>query len=207
MLRVNYEESTHTYSIDDVVVPSVTQILSPLSRGYKGINPSVLEYAARRGTAIHEATENFDTGGLIDFDGETLPYITAYLDFNRDYRPNWFGVEDIVASPLGYAGTIDRWGEVCGENWVLDIKTINSPSRADYVKVCCQTFAYMGALQEDNDLDFKRKALFLKKDGSYRIVDCDEWEQKNGLDVSEVFFKLLDMNQMIDSVLSTKRGK
>ena len=57
---LEYDDESHTYIVDGVIVPSVTQILAvKFGNKYAGVNRSTLERAASRGTAIHEAIENF----------------------------------------------------------------------------------------------------------------------------------------------------
>ena len=53
---LEYDDESHTYIVDGVIVPSVTQILGvKFGNKYAGVNRSTLERAANRGTAIHEA--------------------------------------------------------------------------------------------------------------------------------------------------------
>lgn len=57
---LEYDDDTHTYIVDGVIVPSVTQILGVMfGNKYAGVNRATLENAASRGTAIHKAIENF----------------------------------------------------------------------------------------------------------------------------------------------------
>lgn len=64
---LEYDDENHTYIVDGVIVPSVTQILGvKFGNKYAGVNRSTLERAASRGTAIHKAIENFCTIGRDD---------------------------------------------------------------------------------------------------------------------------------------------
>lgn len=178
MPNIVFDPDTHTYEVDGEKYPSVTEILSVLSyKTYGNIDKATLEYASRRGTDIHEATEAVDMGGEAEVDGETEPYVHAYMDFVRDYNPNWFGIEEIVANTdQHYAGTVDRHGYFGSKPVVLDIKTIGSPGRLDYTKVCLQTYLYSICLDYDNPMLF---ALFLRKSGTYRLFDCRAWWAEN----------------------------
>lgn len=173
-MDILFDDKAHTYEVDGEKVPSVTTILSLLSYDtYGKIDKATLEYASKRGTAIHEATEAIDMGYEAEIDAETEPYVRAYLDFTTDYRPNWYGIEDVVANPqLGYAGCVDRHGKMGNADVILDIKTIGSPSSLDYTKVALQTYLYSLCLDYDNPKLF---ALFLRKDGTYRLMDCVAW--------------------------------
>ena len=112
MADVVFDKENHIYTVDGKIVPSVTQILDLLSYEEFGkIDKSTLEYASKRGTAIHEATESLDLGLETEVDAETEPYVKAYMDFTRDYKPTWLGIEEMVYHPeFEFCGTIDRIG-------------------------------------------------------------------------------------------------
>lgn len=60
---LEFDEESHTYLVDGVIVPSVTQILKVrFGHKYDGINKEVLNRAAQRGTAIHKAIEEYCKG-------------------------------------------------------------------------------------------------------------------------------------------------
>lgn len=214
-----FDEQSHTYLVDGEEVPSVTTILQPLTmRGYSSISPSVLEYAANRGRAVHEALEAYDLGAEPEVYPEIEGYIRAYLDWEQIYRPTWTGVEQIVYSEnYGYIGTLDRVGSLNNrELAVVDIKT-SQPTKEALISVCCQTAAYEVAYNEahgefDTYLDMyiplSRFGLFLKSDGTYRVVNCAEYESKYGFSGHQVFKRLLDTHKLITKILETKaRGK
>lgn len=53
-----YFDETHTYLVDGVIVPSITQILKyKFGKKYEGIDKDVLKRAADAGTKVHEAIE------------------------------------------------------------------------------------------------------------------------------------------------------
>lgn len=189
-----FNEDTHQYFTDEgVEIPSVTTILNYVTANhYHSINPSVLEHARMKGSAVHEACE------LIDLDcepeeifHEAIPYVKAYLDFKRDYRPKWEGIEEIVEGN-GYCGTVDRYGFIGKKRVVVDIKTTSSPTKMNYVSLCCQTFAYAKAI-DPYYFEWKRYGLFLKSDGDYRLFDCNEYEDKYDFWAGDVFDQCLEL--------------
>lgn len=217
--EIVFDEVEHLYLVDGQEVPSVTTILKPLTdRGYGKVNPSVLEYAANRGRAVHEALEVYDLGGELEVVPETEGYIRAYLEWEQIYRPRWIGVEQIVYSEnYGYIGTLDRVGSLNNrELAVVDIKT-SQPTKEALISVCCQTAAYEVAYNEANGkfdtyldmyIPLSRFGLFLKPDGTYRVVNCVEYESKYGFSGHQVFKRLLDTHKLITRILETKaRGK
>lgn len=207
--EVIFLEDEHKYLVDGEEAPSVTEILSPLHRSYGKVNPSVLEYAANRGKAVHEALELYDLGGELEASPEIEGYIRAYLDWANVYRPKWTEVECIVVSLLyGYAGTLDRAGFLNGGDFaIVDIKT-SQPTKEALVSVCCQTAAYEIAHKEITPQPVnKRYGLFLKSDGTYRLVDCEEYESKYAFSGYNAFHKLLKNYKMVSDLLEKKVRK
>lgn len=204
-----FDDATHTYLVDGLEVPSVTTILQPLSnRGYSNINPSVLDYARRRGTAVHEALEMIDLGGDPEITPEILPYITAYQEWCNIYKPTWVGVEQIVYNEQdSYIGTLDRIGYFNGDDKLLnivDIKT-SSPTRESIISACIQTYAYAKAYDPHGAIG--QYALFLKPDGTWRFVDSFEYQKKYSFTSWVCWRGLLNVHQMIDELLATGKGK
>lgn len=209
--EILFDETKHEYTVDGVKRPSVTDICSYITgQHYDSINASVLEYASRRGTAIHEACEIIDLGGEPDLDPEIAPYLQAYMDFLHDYLPDWELIEQIVYDDVRkYCGTVDRFGVVGNEWWVLDIKSTGSPNRGNYMSVCCQTVGYLLPLisRFTDDMVIKRKALYLRKDGTYRLLDCEEWERKNNFEPFELFPQMADLKNKIERTLNNGKQK
>jgi hypothetical protein len=216
-----FDETTHTYLVDGKEVPSVTEILQPLHRAYANVNPSVLEYARNRGTAVHEALEQIDLDGNPDISPEILPYIRAYEEWCSIYKPTWIGVEQIVYNSRDeYIGTLDRIGYFNGDNEVLnivDLKT-SQPTKDALVSVCLQTYAYDMAYRVQNNYwkngdpkskyhEIKTWGLFLKPDGTFRFVDCDAYDDKYTLGVCCAWNELLNIHMTIDHLLATGKGK
>ena len=55
-MHIEFIESSHTYLVNGIIVPSVTQIMKGDSDNvYNGIPSHILEKAAERGTAVHKA--------------------------------------------------------------------------------------------------------------------------------------------------------
>ena len=59
-VTLEFDDETHTYLADGVIVPSVTQVLKvKFGDMYKGVSEAVLNRASSRGTQVHEAVENY----------------------------------------------------------------------------------------------------------------------------------------------------
>lgn len=212
-MNFEFVEESHTYLLDGERLPSVTEILSPLqAESFAAINPAVLQAAADRGTAVHEITEVIDYD--LDYEEllspELVPYSDAYEEFLMDHDVEWHGIEMPVHFFEQYAGTVDRFGFVDGAPAVLDIKTVQSPSVEQKVSVCCQLYAYdraikacFPAFQAEHMAHY---ALYLKKDGSYKLFDCREFATKEGLNPSAVWenlWKSYDYKRLANCRLET----
>lgn len=119
--RLQFEEKGHKYTLlkkegepFEQELMSVTQIIQAAGLTPNYPRNEAGNFAMTRGSYVHEATEGFDKGILIE--DELDPALQPYLNSWKDFRES-FGVSDdnFVAIELpvfnrqfGYAGTIDR---------------------------------------------------------------------------------------------------
>ena len=174
---IHYEEENHIYTLDGIQIPSVTQICQVLSCYiYKDSDPDkkkLTEEAMRKGTAVHDACEQMDKGETIELytDDEKVPYLTAYSAFLDEHSVEWIDIEKIVYNEeKGYAGRLDRFGIVDGNECFIDIKTTQSISKQVRTLYECQLTMYADA---ENKLDKDIMILQLKKDGTYKLIKCN----------------------------------
>ena len=66
---LEYDDDTHTYLYEGLMLPSITQILKiKFNKKYDGVDTWVLNKAAERGLEVHKAIENLcKTGEVEDF--------------------------------------------------------------------------------------------------------------------------------------------
>lgn len=184
-----FDEATHTYTVDGVVVPSVTQILSGACLyDFSMVAPDVLERKRQIGTAVHKAIELSLAG---DLDEDWLPaawagYFRAWQKFVADT-----GITDADIGPgegpmyhtgFRYAGTPDRQIYLDKRWAVLDLKTTAELHPA----VGLQLAAYQELINDSpaNDMPHTlqikdRYALQLKENGTYRLEqykDKSDWQ-------------------------------
>lgn len=124
MAQLVFYDATHEYRLGDVVLPSVSEVLRFMSREvYGDISQYKLDNAADRGTSAHKATELLDLYGTAEVDDPILPYVQAYIQFRKDHKCVWTGIEKpVYHAELGFAGTIDRDGTVDDVPAIVDIK-------------------------------------------------------------------------------------
>lgn len=79
---LEYLDDTHTYLVDGVIVQSVTQILKIRFGGkYSHVSRAVLDRAAKRGTEVHQAIQDWcETGKESD-----LPEVRNFKFLQRHY--------------------------------------------------------------------------------------------------------------------------
>lgn len=220
-MKIDFDEEKHEYRVDGKKVPSVSEILAPLSEDrYSELNPAVLRQAALRGSAVHEATEIIDYGGEPEQDPELMGYVNAYVEFLRTYFPEWEMIERIVPMyrylPEGYpdsenvlyCGTVDRYGTIDKKKCVVDIKTYASMNTDALISASCQTALYRAALWEQSEeIIIKRYVLHLKKDGSYRLIDLDKFDRERGFNSLDVAWKLYEIWEARENARKTVRKR
>lgn len=82
---LEYIDETHTYLVDGVVVPSITQILKiKFGNKYNGVSKEVLNRAAEKGTAVHEAIEKLCKTG----EAEDLKEVKNFMFLQKQYKFN-----------------------------------------------------------------------------------------------------------------------
>jgi len=80
---VKFISDTHEYYIDDIKVPSVTQIVSKmLPNQYKNVDPMVLLRAANKGIALHKEIELYELNQKIGITRE----FKSYLKLKQQYE-------------------------------------------------------------------------------------------------------------------------
>lgn len=218
MVKVDFNEERHEYSVGGKKIPSVSEILAPLSADrYKDINPAVLQAAAARGTAVHEACEAIDYGIDAEIDPAIAGYVAAYQQFLHDYFPRWNMVEQIVGYRIPFeadeerilfCGTVDRYGIIDGKGAVLDIKTYASVTTDAMMSASCQTILYASALESEGFNSPKRYLLHLKKDGDYRLIDLQNFDKERGFHSLSIAWKLYEIWDDCNAARKTnKKGK
>lgn len=183
-----FDERKHIYMVNGLFVPSVTTVMRPLSEDvYGSIDEEVLNRAAARGTAVHNAIENYIKFDITDIPEEHKGYFEAFLKWFEEHNVKSYGDEvRLYHKSLMYAGTADMFAGVDGIDTLIDFKT-----SAAVQKMLCgvQLEAYDRAIQSHTGgKGFERKAIVhLKKDGSYQMIEYGS----NDMECWRVFTALL----------------
>lgn len=125
---LEYDDDTHTYLVDGVIVPSVTQVLDIKFGGkYASVNPATLNRAANRGTTIHKAIEDYCKGNeelLGTKEVRNFRFLKKHYEFDvlENETPIVITKEGI---PI-VAGRLDLVLGINGVNALADIKTVST---------------------------------------------------------------------------------
>lgn len=136
---LEYDDDTHTYIVDGVIKPSVTQILGLKFNDYAGVSSEVLERASQKGTTMHKAIEMLEKTGQEDDSKEVRNY-----KFLKSHY-NWTSIENevpIIYEENGevlFAGRLDQIIEIDGKLGINDFKRVSAPNKE---KICYQLNLY-----------------------------------------------------------------
>lgn len=123
---LEFDESTHTYTLDGKNLPSVTTILAACGMyDFDFVSDDTLNVAAERGTIIHRCIEWYESGTLDEssIDEELVGYFQSYLKTKEagllPVKPTQTE-KKVYSQRFRYAGTLDQQ---FGDNWINDLKT------------------------------------------------------------------------------------
>lgn len=174
MSVLHFDSELHQYTIDGVVLPSVTGVLSDVGViDYSYLPLSVREMALKRGQAVHLATQYADQNEL----GRVPEWLTGYVDAWQRFRENTGFLPELIEhrsyhTLYRYAGTLDRTGSIGGSVVILDLKTNDAPW---WVRI--QLAAYAAFFESPRK--YRRIAVELHEDGTYRMEEfaSREWQR------------------------------
>lgn len=80
---LEYIDDIHTYLVDGIILPSITQILKiKFGKKYDNVSQDVLQRASERGTATHKAIEDYCKSGIDDGSKELKNFKFLQKQFN-----------------------------------------------------------------------------------------------------------------------------
>ena len=160
---LEYYDDTHTYLVDGIIVPSITQILKiKFKNKYSGVDQKVLKRASERGTQVHEAIEKLCQTGEV----EDIKEVKNFLFLQKQYKFTTIDNEVPIilfrdGIPVG-AGRLDL---VLEENQELGLGDIKRTSVLDKEYLGYQLNLYRIGYQQcyDKDITFL-KGIHLRED-------------------------------------------
>lgn len=172
--QILFDATTHTYTREGVVVPSVTQLLEDVGIiNYDFLPEGTRIMALERGRYVHAVCEFDDQGDLGEYDNSLTGYLEAWREFRRvhGFAPRL--IEHRGYSPFGFAGTLDRLGTFSnGSHALIDLKTSVVPYWAKF-----QLAGYASFF--DSPARYRRMAVALHEDGTFAVEEyrCSDYSK------------------------------
>jgi hypothetical protein len=142
---MNYDSKTHTYYLDGIKIPSVTQVLKVLNPNkYKHVKKDYLLYKADIGTKAHKIIEEYIKGDYdwTNYDSRATNYLTSYKRFTEEYNAKpLFSELMLIDRDLKFGGTLDLVMESYGQTLLVDIKTCKF-SKEHYIQVSAYKYLF-----------------------------------------------------------------
>jgi hypothetical protein len=170
MSEFHFARDTHVYTLDGEVIPSLSEVLRPITEPlYSNIpDQQKVEEARENGVQCHLDTERFDRGDCDEYESKATEAWAAFREATG-FAPTH--IEYSTYHPvMRYGTTIDRLGSLADGSVVLiDIKTGSS---AKWHRL--QTAGQLLALHHQGICDRMETARYnvvLNKDGTFKVVE------------------------------------
>ena len=190
--ELDFIESTHTYTLYGQKIPSVTQLMAPLSAAaYNGIDTEVLNRAADKGTEVHQAAENYANFGIEDISPERRDYFEGFRKWFDEVKPVVVSTEfKTYHKYLIYGGTVDLLAYIDDMLYVIDYKTTY---RVEKMLTRVQLEAYKQALLSHGIPVTRKAVLHLQKNGKAKLLEYEPDDD----DAWQTFWSLVNVNNYI----------
>jgi hypothetical protein len=186
-----FDEDGHAYYSDSGTrIPSLTQVLrlSGLT-DYDGIDPDVLENAARRGTEVHVLAATYNQYGALDpawITEECAPYFDAYRRFldESGFKPDPAWVEKamiVKIHGMALGCTPDLFGKLGRDQAVIELKATSAVHSGWSVQTALQELAIF---RSSNVGRVRRFALQLFNDTKYRLHSHTDHETDEAVGIA-----------------------
>jgi len=173
---LQFDASTHTYTLAGRKLPSVSEIIRPL-QDFSNVPADVLAAACQFGQNVHAACDLYNREQLDwdSLDPSLEPYVRAWASFLEDTGAVVIASEcRVYHDQLGYAGTPDiilAWGP---RTVIPDLKATAAVPRT----VGIQTVAYAKAYARMHGCREPERYCIHLQDGKYRShkrTDPADW--------------------------------
>ena len=171
---ITFDKSTHTYMIDGVRAPSVTQILQFLNPNkYENIPPEILAEKAEYGNRVHEWIEHYALTGKKKRQTEMMKLSTLQaVDLLSEFKAEQ--CEEVVTYKGVFCGTYDMYGTIDGKKTLIDIKTT---AEFDEPYLSWQLGMYKIALEAQGERVDRCMCLWLPKGAVAYLLDVKPKDQ------------------------------
>ena len=185
-MEVNYDieyiDDIHTYLINGIIAPSVTQIISKIFPDtYSNIPRHILDKACEFGTSVHEMIEKYEKGEHFQTSPLLDEILDGYCDICGDNEIEVINMEQFIHYEDLYAGRYDILAKVKGLTSIIDIKT-TSKVHDDMLE--WQLGMYKSAIERHTDTKIEKGyCLWLPKRNAPRLLEI---KPKSELEIKEM---------------------
>lgn len=166
---LEYFDDTHTYLYDGLMLPSVTQILGvKYGNDYASVPPAVLDNAAKRGTAVHKAIENYNNSGYDDGSEAVRNFRFLQKQYGFEVLDSELPIVIFKDDMPIACGRLDMTMLMDGETGIADIKTVSSLNKE---KIAYQLNLYRIGLMQSYGVDAKFLKIIHLRDGVRKVID------------------------------------
>ncbi len=160
-----YDESTHTYTLDGKVIPSVTQIIEEvIPGGWKAD-----DWYLQRGRAVHACASLIASGIPFKHDPRITGQVSALRSFFEIVKPQVVEIEKAMGSAAYvFAGTPDLYGKISGVWSIVDWK-----GSMDVERVGLQLGGYSILVKENRGLEINiGYGVEIRQDGTFKMSEA-----------------------------------
>lgn len=167
---LEYFDDTHTYLYDGLMLPSVTQILGvKYKNDYASVPPAVLNNAAKRGTAVHKAIENYNNSGYDDGSEAVRNFKFLQKQYGFEVLDSELPIVIFKDDMPIACGRLDMTMLIDGQTGIADIKTVSTLNKE---KIAYQLNLYRIGLMQSYGVDAKFLKIIHLRDGIRKVIDC-----------------------------------
>ena len=181
MEKFEFNEQTHTYKLNDKILPSVTQIINEVLfyNKYSSVSEDTLELAKKKGSLIHKEIENYIKKGETGFTLELGNFINIVNDKKLEHMKS-----EVKVHNKEIAGTIDIVCRIGDKNVIIDTKTTSEFDK-EYVSWQLSMYAYILETHYNVRVD-ELYGMWLRDDKS-KFVKVEKKTHNQVEDVLEAF--------------------
>lgn len=166
---LEYFDETHTYLYDGIMLPSVTQILGvKYKNDYASVPPAVLNNAAKRGTAVHKAIENYNNSGYDDGSEAVRNFKFLQKQYGFEVLDSELPIVIFKDDMPIACGRLDMTMLMDGETGIADIKTVSALNKE---KIAYQLNLYRIGLMQSYGVDAQFLKIIHLRDGIRKVID------------------------------------
>ena len=126
---LEFDENSHIYIVDGLIVPCVTDILSRKYKDYDGVSQETLKRASDLGTKLHKAIEIYEKKGITNNSEEFKNYLFLKKHYKIENIDNEVPIIYEENGKVLFAGTLDQIYKIDNKLGINDFKRVSAPNK------------------------------------------------------------------------------